>query len=296
MVLAMTTIILISALSLISLVCVASNFMVCYIIYHVKTATRSFARSCIFSLALTDLLVGGVCVPFYSWLETKWRLMSEEEFEYFAIIYDSVDAAIQFSSIIHLCIMSIDRCIAITKPLHHRRLINRSWLTKLLLIPWTSGLLFVIPYILVERSNLLYFIYFSMFGFLFYLLPIGIITVSYTLIFREVRKRNRLNITSRVNEMKLTRTILAVILTFLICWTPFVCLSGYVLITAFFTGKRPPVHWYYVVIKLISYINSALNPFIYAMFHSEFSQPFKGIIRCCKSKQRRHELQAMEIN
>ena len=288
-----STIVLVAALSLLSFLCVLSNLIVCLAICFKKTI-RSLAKFFIFSLALTDLLVGGVSIPFYAWLETKWRLMSEAEFEYYAIIYDSIDAPLHFSSIVHLCIMSIDRAIATTKPLYHRRFMSRRKVLKLLLVPWLLGATFVVTYIVAERTDFLYFIYFIALTVLFYFVPIIIIAISYTFIFREVKRRNNSNLcASKLNEMKLTRTLSAIILVFVICWTPFVCLSGYILVTAYVSGSRPSVHWYYVVIKLISYVNSALNPFIYAIFQSQFRKAFKEMFESCK-KHIRNPLEVQE--
>ena len=224
-------------------------------------------------------------MPFYAWIEAKWTSLGTEERHYYALAFDIVDSALNFSSIVHLCILSVDRALAAAKPLYHRRFATRSRAMKILLLPWTINVVFALPYILLERTFLLYLIYFLILTVLFYLAPVVLISVSYAIIFKIVRQRNSSKLsTQKLNEMKLTRTIMAIIVAFLILWTPFVCQSGYILLTAYITGKRPSAAWWQVFIKLFSYLNSVVNPYIYAIFHSQFRKAFKDVIFMCKAK------------
>lgn len=277
-------VILVTILSIVSFVCVTSNLLVCLAIC-LRRPTKSPARYFIFSLAVNDFMIGAIAIPFYAWLETKWRNMSQAEINHYALIFDSIDATLNFSSIVHLCLMSIDRAIAVAKPLYHRRFATRGTALKLLLLPWTINVIFPLPYAILERTALLYFIYFIMLTILFYLAPIVLIIICYVIIFKEIKRRNNIQLNNqRLNEMKLVRTTFAIVVAFLVCWTPFVCLSGYVLVTAYVSGTRPNESWYYVVIKLLAYLNSAINPYIYAIFHSQFRKAFADIIGICKEK------------
>ena len=282
--LTITTVILVVILSIVSIVCVASNLLVCLAIWF-RRPTKSPARYFIFSLAVNDLTIGAIAIPFYTWLEAKWRNMSEAEVNHYAVIFDSIDATLNFSSIVHLCLMSIDRAIAVAKPLYHRRFATRATVLKLLVLPWTINTIFPLMYAILERTSLLYFIYFIILTVLFYLAPIFLITICYVIIFKEIKRRNNTQMnTHRLNEVKLVRTTFVIIVVFLVCWTPFVCLSGYVLVTAYVTGTRPKESWYYAAIKSLAYLNSATNPYIYAIFHSQFRKAFTDIVGICKKK------------
>ena len=279
-------IILVVALSVVSIVCFVSNFVVCFAIW-LKRTTKSSARYFIFSLAVTDLIIGTVAVPFYAWLEASKSRMAPSTYDYYAVIFDSIDAALNFSSVVHLCIMSIDRAVAAAKPLYHRLHSTRKSTFRLLFLPWIIATICFVPYVVAEKTNVLYFIYFITLTVVFYLTPIIIISICYTIIFWTVKRRNQSRISGqRLDEMKLARTVIAVVVVFLICWTPFVCLNGYVLVVAYVTGERPKEDWYYVIIKLVSYLNSAINPYIYAIFHSEFRKAFIDIINGCKETKR----------
>ena len=279
-------IILVTALSVVSIVCFASNLLVCFAIC-LKRTTKSFARYFIFSLAVTDLIIGTVAIPFYAWLEANKNKMAPSTYDYYAIIFDCIDAALNFSSVVHLCIMSIDRAVAAAKPLYHRRYSTQKLTLRLLSLPWIIATICFVPYVVAEKTNLLYFVYFITLTVVFYLTPIVVISICYAIIFRTVKRRNKSRLSGqRLDERKLTRTIIAVVIVFLICWTPFVCLNGYVLGVAFVTGERPKEHWYYVVIKLVSYLNSAINPYIYVIFHDQFRKAFIDIIHVCKETSR----------
>ena len=282
--LTIATVILVVILAIVSIICVASNLLVCLAIW-LRRPTKSPARYFIFSLAVNDLMIGAISIPFYMWLETKLGSMSEAEIKHYVVIFDSIDATLNFSSIVHLCLMSIDRAIAVAKPLYHRQFATRGTVLKLLVLPWTISAIFPLTYAILERTPLLYFIYFIILTVLFYLAPIFLIITCYVIIFKEIKRRNNTQMnTHRLNEVKLVRTTFAIIIVFLVCWTPFVCLLGHLLVTTYVTGTRPKESWYYAAIKSLTYLNSAINPYIYAIFHSQFRKAFTDIAGMCKKK------------
>lgn len=86
-----------------------------------------------------------------------------------------------------------------------------------------------------------------------------------------------------VSDTKATVTLASVVLAFTICWIPY-----FVLFTAkpFLQG---PVNYHLDLFALwLGYVNSGVNPFLYAFYNSAFREGFKQVLchRCSKKRNR----------
>ena len=278
-----------AALLLLSLSCIASNSVVCYIIYKKKIRQPIAVRYFIFSLAVTDLIVGAVDTPFYAILMAVWFRLDSQQQAYSIGIFGFIDIACLVASVIHLCMISIDRAVAIGKPLIHRAKVTRGTVMKLLTIPWITSIVAALPYIFVIQDLFLYFVYMHILAVVFYVLPILIIATSYIYIIHTLRNRkitDCITRANRVNDRKLIRTFLIVILAFVLCWTPFIIASRYILTKAYIEGYWPKDKSYYGFIKFATYLNSTLNPFIYAVTYPQFQIAIKEVLRNLLTKMR----------
>uniref|UniRef100_A0A4W3HLC3 G-protein coupled receptors family 1 profile domain-containing protein n=1 Tax=Callorhinchus milii TaxID=7868 RepID=A0A4W3HLC3_CALMI len=280
-----------SVLTIITLLTVLGNVLViASIAYFTKLQTPTNAF--ILSLATADILVGLVVMPFsmvkavFGWYFGR----------IFCKIHSIMDVMLCTSSIVNLSCIAFDRYFAVCYPLKYRFTMSRKRVTFLLLICWIlPALVSIVPLVLdlhvigLEDSfeqldsqdcvfvvNIPYSVTASIIAFY---LPMPVILVAYAKIFlvatnqvREIAARQQgMNLemiqqnSSIRKERKAAKTLGIIIGCFLLCWVPFFTLNiidpllGYqadsILIEVFL--------W-------LGYLNSGLNPFLYAFFNKSF--------------------------
>ncbi|KAI8505183.1 Somatostatin receptor type 2 [Branchiostoma belcheri] len=188
----------------------------------------------------------------------------------------SVDAMNMFTSCCCITAMSVDRYLAIVYPMKSLR-----WRTPC----HTTGCMLQWPDDSWDRAWIVYCI------ILGFLLPVVVITICSVKIAQALgRQANqlifegdmKLSASRRQQETKrkhkVTKMILAVIVTFVVCWLPF-----YVGQIVNLVAELPPTKvlmGVYNFILCLSYVNSCVNPFIYFLVSDSFRKNVKFICRC----------------
>ncbi|XP_036624485.1 trace amine-associated receptor 7a-like [Trichosurus vulpecula] len=280
---------------------VLGNLLVMISILHFKQL-HSPANFLIASLACADFLVGTTVMPFS-------MVRSVESCWYFGQSYckfhSCFDMSFCYSSIFHLCFISIDRYIAVTDPLVYPTkfplnvsllCITFSWL---LAITYTFSLIGagVNDDLLEELVSALTCVggcqiavnqTWVLIDFLLFFIPTLVMVTLYCKIFlvakqqaRKIESMNRKTESSsesykaRVSkrERKAAKTLSIAVITFLISWFPYFIES----IIDAFLGFITPTYIYEILIWF-AYYNSAMNPLIYAVFYPWFRRAIKLIV------------------
>lgn len=285
-------------LGLITLVTFVGNILVCLSVIRVRKL-RHPANYLLISLAISDLCVACFVMPFglYHAINVKWQLG-----RLLCNIYVVSDVTSCTASILNLCVISIDRYRAITKPLTY--CIKRTTRLMLILIAivWICACLISVPPLLITGNeygtaeeprcevsqSLWYQLYATCISFY---IPLFVMICLYYKIYTAARKvveaeqRVSANYYTSMRERKASITLGVIMGAFAICWLPFFIIA---LVRPWSQTVNNIPRAFVLVTLWLGYANSMLNPIIYVTFHRDFRNAFKQLL-CSTSNKCRNE-------
>lgn len=294
------------------LIIVAAFLGNCLVVGAVWTSKklRKSTNYFIVSLAVSDILIAITVMPFHvhHYLNLMvWNLGSG-----MCQLWLFMDFLCSTASITNVALISIDRFLALTYPFKYPRIVNNRRCVIAIAAVWGyAGLLSSLSFedwsedaLLVHKpacakNDRIYYVFSTMLGIF---LPLVILVVAYSLVFRlalrqaiaikahstvhsplnacpegskekfkgERVMKNRL----LIRELKATKTLLIVVGTFLICWFPlFVLLLVQQYCPKCITKGLSSTAQQIIGITFVytlPRLNSAVNPIIYSIFNREF--------------------------
>ncbi|XP_072884201.1 C3a anaphylatoxin chemotactic receptor-like [Hemitrygon akajei] len=168
------------------------------------------------------------------------------------------------ASIYLLCLISICRCLAITRPTWFQHHLGLTWARAACFAVWILAFVMYLPVLLLPDWKKELTVLEPVWVVFIFGLPLLIMITSYSLV------GSRLQGNRFAKSKKPIRLIFTVVVTFMICWIPnAVCDLLYAFTTPISQG------WSLFTVALASF-NSALNPLLYVFAGREFHQVFKS--------------------
>ncbi|NWR38117.1 DRD5 protein, partial [Tachuris rubrigastra] len=301
------------------------NTLVCVAVVKFRHLRSKVTNSFVISLAVSDLLVAVLVMP--------WRAATDVVGFWpfggaFCDVWVAFDIMCSTASILNLCIISLERYWAISSPFRYERRMTRSVALVMIGVAWLLSLL--ISFIPVQlqwhkdrgllgqqqpvgfnvsreegscdsRLSRTYAISSSLISFY---IPVTIMLVTYTRIFRIARRQiRRISSLERAmghtqschspreaslkssfkKETTVLKTLSIIMGVFVCCWLPFFVLNCVVPFCEpglHQPGELPCVSQsVFNTFVWFGWANSSLNPIIYA-FNAEFRRAFAALL-CC---------------
>ncbi|TRY54417.1 hypothetical protein DNTS_023689 [Danionella cerebrum] len=295
------------------------NALVCTAVVRFRHLRSKVAYVFVVSLAISDLLVASLVMP--------WKAAAEIigfwPFGSFCEVWIAFDIMCSTASILNLCIISVDRYWAIAIPLSYEQKMTRRVAFVMIGMAWTlSVLISFIPVQLRWHTTLnhkenqtdkcdaslnrTYAITSSLVSFY---IPVSIMIVTYSRIFliaqRQIRRISLQECTikhiqfcqscnkapeeklknSFKRETKVLKTLSMIMGVFVCCWLPFFilnCMVPFCDPDLHNVGQIPCVNkTTFDVFVWCGWANSTLNPIVYA-FNAEFRRAFSSLLGCGK--------------
>ncbi|XP_072102770.1 C3a anaphylatoxin chemotactic receptor-like [Mobula birostris] len=206
---------------------------------------------CFLNLAVADLIYC-LCLPLYIILQLKTS--------YFWLLVLPTMFLVAFASLYLLCLISIYRCLAITRPIWFQQHLSLAWVRVTCFVVWVIA---IVIFMLVFLSRYFFVCALIWITFTFALPPLVIMIICYAFVGR------RLQGVRLAESRKPIRLIVTTVAAFMICWLPS---TLYALIS---TGDVQSHFYWYILTEALASFNSALNPLIYVFAGSDFRQVFR---------------------
>ncbi|XP_011872580.1 PREDICTED: neuromedin-U receptor 2-like [Vollenhovia emeryi] len=284
---------------------IIGNVSTCIVIARNKsmhTATNYY----LFSLAVSDLLllVSGLPAEMY----LVWCKYPYIFGEGFCVLRGLASETSTNASVLTIAAFTVERYVAICHPFLSQTLSNLSRAIKLILVVWLVALLFALPQALqfgVVRHNdhpdmvmctvkrIIVSHSFALSTFLFFVIPMCLITFLYVLIGLKLRKSN-MTVPGRSESVRncrhhpgrssrrVLKMLVAVVIAFFICWAPFhvqrlIAIYG-TNTEDHITSNGPWMGFIYLLMTYVSgvfyYVSTTINPILYNIMSNKFRMAF----------------------
>lgn len=282
------------------------NVMTIYIVLT-KPYMRSVTNCLIANMAIADLVMTFSAMPYsatYMYVGSRWfgGIMGMITCK---ILHFSVALSIA-ASVLTLVVIALDRFFAVVYPFKRPSVIRK--ISGVCTVIWILSILSMSPYLYCFKSLILQDgnyhcfvqwepladsweasrIFFAFIFISFYLLPLFIIAVFYSIVsFKLWIRRIPGNPTAanlRHAESSKRRTIkmlIIIVIVFTLCWLPAHLMHLFIFFNEELYLKTPSLMR--LIAFGISHANSAINPYLYIALNRNFRRSYLDVLRSCCS-------------
>ncbi|XP_076130807.1 trace amine-associated receptor 13c-like [Alosa pseudoharengus] len=280
-------------LSSISVSTVLLNLLVIISIFHFKQL-HTPTNLLILSLAVADLFIGLTVMPVEGsqLIETCWYFGDT-----MCNIFPFIFSVAHLGSLCSLVLISIDRFIAVSDPLRYSLKVTHNKVVIIVVLSWCFCLLYIL-FLLYDHltemephrtchGECLLTISFSWIVvdvFVSFIVPCSTMIILHMKIFctakyhtkvinsvtERERAGNKDTIRSKKSSRKAAKTIGVLVTVYLLCYMPYNF--------SIFAYGTESLSYIWTCLVWIMYLNSCMNPIIYALFYSWFKVSTKHII------------------
>ena len=268
------------------------NLLTFYAVYR-NHRLRTLPNMFVIALAVSDILMSTCCMPFTVATLFHGRWMFGEtfcRFHGFAVFtFGTV-------SIVTMAVIAVSRYFCVSKPEKYIVLFTRKRALMYIATVWCAALVPSLPPLFFKHDGFEFqpgkamcLYTFKSIAFVagnesvFIAATLTIITICYTKVFRTVAKANRIfsrennlqQLRANVEEAKVTKTLVAVVVGFACCWLPISVMDN---IDAA-RGEHTLPRQAYFTYSFLCYLSSTINPIIYGAMNQYFRQEYKNILR-----------------
>ena len=292
------------AVVLINVFALCGNALLCLAIRRNAQLRRNTTNIFILSLACSDILMALLCMPFTAgvFIRGKWiygeLICQLQGFVFFVLAFVSLET---------MALVAVNRYLNVTKPATYHRIFTRKRCRNMVLVLWLLCITYVGIFTVVKWPvfvfnpgkaichikikdgaykqvwNLTTLVVFA-------LAPMITLFVCYWRVFVSVRRHNEKTVRSlralqgglqersrhSLEDIKITKLILGLILGFSLCWIPSYGIAYAELGYPAISGQRfPQTLWVFVVFS-----SSAINSVIYGILNQTFRAEIIKLITC----------------
>ncbi|EDO31716.1 predicted protein [Nematostella vectensis] len=282
-----------------TLAAVVMNFLVCLVVYRSKELRRHISSVFIVNLAVCDFMMSIFAMPysFGAVVVNHWPFGN-----FWCQTTGFWNLVLSLAAVLTLATISIDRYIAVIKPLQYRAKMTLQWALVMIVFVWIQATVFAIApiglgwyefnshYFFCTFPSELQTVEYIAFKVLTYTANVGvsllILLSTYYKIFGVAKLHSRRighavistvhfapgvrgamsTESSRQREFKAARKILFVIGAFVCCVAPYTTIRLIELVK----GYQPLSHRLTIAFSWVAYLKSAIDPFIYGLLQRRF--------------------------
>ncbi|CAL4164708.1 unnamed protein product, partial [Meganyctiphanes norvegica] len=274
---------------------VAGNTLVIYVVTRfskMQTVTNLYILNLAFADELFVLGIPFLMITSYLQFWPFGSIMCK--------VYMITTSLNQFTSSLFLTIMSADRYIAVCHPISSSKYRTPMISRLVSLTAWTISALMIVPVFMYSHTlevngaiNCNIFwpdglgvnsqSAFTMYSFILaFAIPLTLIFIFYALVLNKLKTvgPKTKSKEKKKSHRKVTKMVLTVITVYVLCWLPYWVLQ----VTLIFSPPKQGQGSFMIVLFLItsclSYINSAINPILYAFLSENFKKSFMKACTC----------------